>query len=136
MKARRAGGQDKSGPARLIRLAIALGLTMVLQVLIATGARAEHGNVIVDQESRDAGSCCVEVRGYTNCTGDCANPQGYTAAGVLKSGNLYLTTCPNSSTCRSVYRTFSYPVTVWTYHEWLSGDQAHTGSFWYDLYYA
>lgn len=107
-------------------VALILALTSVSLVVAPEPAEAHHGLFSRWQESRDSGSCCVDVRAVTRCSTDC----GWIQSNVKHLGSWVLSTCDtrpadNCGTHRGFYRSFSYPVTVETGHFYLAG--THSG---------
>ena len=71
------------------------------------------------QQSRDNGSCCIDVRAVTKCGGQCKTIN----AAIRWQGQLLSVRCNGECggrTIYGVYRGFSYPVTVSTLHELVS----------------
>lgn len=121
--------------SRVSRLSVVRGLLVVAIALaavwVATSMPAMANHTFDRwQQDLDAGSCCVQVRGHTQ-TSPGAN---IVSASILKSGTWYQATCSNCNYVFSVWRTYSYPVTVKTSHFYDAGG-LHADSSLLSVYY-
>jgi hypothetical protein len=118
----------------LLRFLIGACLVLVLSSLWSAPAVADHGTFHKHQHSRDAGSCCIEVRAHTRCSTNC----DYISAAIRKSGTWYSNVCNSwSDDCYEVYspwRAYSPPITVYTYHDYDAGG-THFGDDYLTVWY-
>lgn len=110
---------EDSGSIRgSVAILTVLAIVFALMISLANPSYANH-SFHVHQHPSDSGSCCVAVKGHSQ-----TNPgTNFISAEVRHNGTYYGTTCDSgSSSCTSVLspsRTFSYPVTVRTRHEYV-----------------
>lgn len=97
-------------PLRVVRRAAVLSLAVIILVQLSAPPAAAFHNFVYWQQSRDAGSCCVEVRAHSQTTPHVATSVWAT---ITHGGHEYIASCVY---CVAVASAYNYPATVKTGH--------------------